>query len=300
MYGIEAMPRHLPPMTSLKAFEAAGRHLSFTIAARELGVTQAAVSHQIKSLEEQLGAPLFKRLPRKLELTAAGSRLLRSASTAFDEISNALAAIDSNADTRSLVVRLPPTFAARWLLPRLKSFSTQHPEIDLRITHSNLPVDFAVEDIDLAITWGDGKWTGVDAQPVLQLDFFPVCAPDYQRADAPLTDLNNLAHYSLLHDAGYDNWQAWLDAAGVKDINVRRGTVIDDTNVLIRAAIDGQGIALCSSTFIEEHLDSGRLIRPFEQTLHTDLAYYAVCPDSHLRRPPVHAFRSWLIDHAAV
>ena len=293
------MPRQLPPLTSLKAFEAAGRHLNVTRAAEELGVTQAAISQQIKGLEEHLNTQLFRRVPRGLRLTNAGSRLLTSVSHALNDIRQAVADINTDANG-PLAVRLPPTFAAKWLSPRLKAFRQLHPEVDLRINHSNTPVDFSREDIDLAVTYGDGSWPGVDARPLLSVDFFPACSPDYLRNSAPLTDPLNLVHYNLLHDASYDNWESWLALAGLAGIDARRGTVLDDTNVLIQAAIDGQGIAMCSSAFVSKHLQNGRLTKIFDLVLENEHAYYIVCPESHLRRARVLAFQNWLIDQASI
>ena len=290
--------RQLPPLTSLKAFEAAGRHLNVTRAAEELGVTQAAISHQIKGLEENLNMKLFRRVPKGLHLTRAGSRLLRSVTHALNDIREAIADITVDA-SEPIEVRLPPTFAAKWLSPRLQSFREAHPDVELRINHSNSPVDFSREDIDIAVTYGDGAWPGVDVQPLLKLDFFPVCSPVYVRDASPLTDPVLLEQYNFLHDSSYDNWEKWLALAGVKDVDARRGTVLDDTNVLIQAAIDGQGIAMCSNAFVSNHLRNGRLTRLFDVALESEQAYYVVCPQDRLRRSPVKAFQSWILSQAS-
>ncbi len=289
------MPRRLPPLNSLRSFEAAGRHLSFTRAAQELAVTQAAVSQQVKALEQQLGVHLFRRLPRQLLLTMAGETLLPLISESLDLISSAVAAIRENPDKERLSIRLAPSFAAKWLSPRLGTFQDQNPDIGLVLNHSNEAVDFRHSDIDLAITYGTGVWSDVVAERVLSIDFFPVCAPDYIRSDRPLDDAGELSHYTLLHDATYENWVKWLKLAGADDVNPRRGTILDDTNVLIQAAIDGQGIALGSTIFVTEHLENKRLVRPFGQVLDSEYAYYIVCPEAHLQRPAVKAFRDWVI-----
>ena len=295
------MPRHLPPLTALRAFESAGRHLSFTRAAEELAVTQAAISHQIKALETRLGVKLFNRLPRKLTLTEPGAELLLAISRSFDDMSDAVEKLTGrrNAGGAVLTLRSPPSFAAKWLAPKLKSFRRLHPDIKLQIRHSNEFVDFAAEEIDLAISYGDGSWPDVVSAPVLSLDFFPVCSPDYVKEDRPLDDPKNLRFYNLLHDATTKNWRAWLDLAGAEDMDAERGTILDDTNVLIQAAVDGQGIALGSLVFVEERLKSGKLIRPFELTLESDLAYHVVCPEEHLSSKPVADFRSWILAEAA-
>lgn len=293
------MPRRLPPLTSLRAFEAAGRHLSFTKAAAELAVTQAAISHQVKSLEEHLGKPLFLRLPRQLELTGAGKTLLPVVRNAFDHVGNAVAGLTDDLLSSAVTVRLAPTFAAKWLSPRLQEFRKKHPHIDLSLTHSNAAVDFANQAVDLAVTYGRGKWRGVVADKVLSIDFFPVCAPGYMHGDHPLTELQNLRHHTLLHDADHRNWSDWLKLNDVTDIDPKRGTISDDTNVLIQAAVNGLGIALGSTPFVTDHLESGRLVKPFDMTLHSDFAYYVVCPKKHLKRPAVRAFREWLLEQAA-
>ena len=290
------MGRRLPPLNSLKSFEAAGRLLSFTEAAKELNVTQAAVSHQIKVIEDFLGIALFDRYPRRLALTEQGKTLLPEVIEAFDRVSLAVAVISHEQFSNVLSVRLAPSFAAKWLSPRLKYFWLQYPEIDLRLYHTHNAVDFEREEIDIAVTYGKGDWPGVIVEKLLSLDFFPVCSPSFLSNDKPLTDLGNLRYYALLHDADYECWGDWLRLAGIDDIDANRGTVIDDTNVLIQAAIDGQGIALGSTTFVEDLLESGRLVKPFDVTLVNEFAYYVVYPEAHLNNPAVRAFKEWLIN----
>lgn len=289
------MARQLPPLNSLKSFEAAGRLLSFTAAARELNVTQAAISHQVKVIEEYLGVALFNRYPRRLTLTEQGKVLLPEVIEAFDRVSQAIDTLNREQYSKDISVRLAPSFAAKWLSPRLKYFWLQYPEIDLRLYHANNPVDFDREEIDIAVTYGKGDWGGVVADKLLSLDFFPVCSPAFLTNDKPLNDIDNLRYYALLHDANYECWQDWLALAGIDNIDARRGTIIDDTNVLIQAALDGQGIALGSTTFVDDLLESGRLVRPFELTLVNDTAYYVVCPQRHLLNPAVRAFKEWLL-----
>lgn len=289
------MPRRLPPLTSLRAFEAAGRNLSFTRAAAELTVTQAAISHQVKGLEEYLGTPLFLRLPRHLELTEAGKVLLPVVRDAFDRISQSVAGLSNDVSSSALTVRLAPSFAAKWLSPKLEDFRRKHPQVHLSLTHSNEAADFARQAVDVAITYGKGDWPSVVSEPILSIDFFPVCAPACMRGEFALTDVDNLRHYTLLHDADHKNWSDWLELAGIDDIDPLRGTVMDDTNVLIQAAIDGQGVALGSTHFVSDDLESGRLVRPFESILHSEFAYYVVCPTEYLDRSGVRAFREWLL-----
>ena len=290
------MARRLPPLNSLKSFEAAGRLLSFTHAAEELNVTQAAVSHQVKVIEGFLGMPLFLRSPRKLVLTEQGRALLPEVIEAFDKLSNAIGAIQQEPPNKMISVRLAPSFAAKWLSPRLKYFWLQYPEIDLCLYHAHPAVDFDREQIDIAVTYGKGDWPGIVADRILSLDFFPVCTPAFMSNDKPLSDIDNLRYYTLLHDASYECWTDWLKLSGINEVNVNKGTIIDDTNVLIQAAVDGQGVALGSKTFVQELLDSGKLVKPFDITLKNDFAYYIVCPETNLKNPSVKAFKNWLLD----
>jgi len=290
------MVRRLPPLNSLKSFEAAGRRLSFTRAAQELNVTQAAVSHQIKVIEEYLGVTLFVRTPRKLVLTEQGKTLLPDVIEAFDKVSNAIGAIKQEPSSKMISVRLAPSFAAKWLSPRLKYFWLQYPEIDLCLYHAHPAVDFDREEIDIAVTYGKGDWPGLVVDQILSLDFFPVCTPAFMSNDKPLSDIDNLRYYSLLHDANYECWADWLKLANIDEINASKGTIIDDTNVLIQAAVDGQGVALGSTTFVQDLLDSGKLIKPFDITLVNEFAYYIVCPETHLKNPSVQAFKNWLLE----
>ena len=289
------MARRLPPLNSLKSFEAAGRLLSFTRAAQELNVTQAAVSHQIKLIEGYLDVILFVRTPRKLVLTEQGRALLPDIIEAFDKLSNAIGAVRQEPSSKMISVRLAPSFAAKWLSPRLKYFWLQHPEIDLCLYHAHPAVDFDREEIDLAVTYGKGDWPGVVADPILSLDFYPVCTPAFMSNDRPLSNIDNLRYYSLLHDANYECWSDWLRLAKLDGINANKGTIIDDTNVLIQAAVDGQGVALGSTTFVQDLLDSGKLVKPFDITLVNEFAYYVVCPEAHLKNSSVLAFKDWLL-----
>ena len=289
------MGRRLPPLNSLKCFEAAGRLLSFTEAARELNVTQAAISHQIKVIEEYLGVSLFDRYPRRLALSEQGKALLPDVTEAFDRVSQAIGALSQEQYSNLVSVRLAPSFAAKWLSPRLKYFWLQFPEIDLCLFHAHDAVDFEREEIDIAVTYGKGDWPGVVADKLLGLDFFPVCSPVFMHNDKPLIKLDNLRYYSLLHDASYECWRDWIELAGVQGIDSDKGTIIDDTNVLIQAAIDGQGIALGSTTFVEDHLEAGRLVKPFDINLVNEFCYFVVCPESHLKNPAVRAFKEWLL-----
>lgn len=292
--------RRLPPLTSLRAFEAAGRHLSFTRAAEELTVTQAAISHQVKALEEHLGVALFLRLPRQLELTKAGKILLPVVRDAFDRIGASVTQLNKDVASSALTVKLAPSFAAKWLSPRLDDFRRKHPKIDLSLTLANEPADFQRQAVDIAITYGKGDWRGVVSERILSIDFFPVCSPQLMNGDNPITTPEDLAACTLLHDTDHVAWSDWLELAGIENVDAQRGTVVDDTNVLMQAAIDGLGVALGSEHFVADRLASGRLVKPFDITLHSDYAYYVVCPKKNLRRPEVAEFQAWLMEQSKV
>ncbi len=294
------MTRRLPPLNALRAFEAAGRHLSFTKAAEELTVTQAAISHQVKALEDHLDTDLFIRMPRHLELSKAGKILLPVVTKAFDRIGNSVAQLNRNLASSALTVRLAPSFTAKWLSPRLDDFRKQFPQVDLSLTLSNDPVDFRRQPIDLAVTYGKGNWRGVLAERLLAIDFFPVCSPGYLRTVENLAEVADLERCTLLHDTNRKSWADWLALAGADTVNADRGTIVDDTNVLIQAAIDGLGIALGSSLFVADHLAAGRLVRPFDTIMHSDYAYYIVTTKQHLKRPEVADFKAWLLSQSTM
>lgn len=263
-------------------------------------MTPAAVSHQVKVLETYLGVPLFTRLTRQLVLTEAGEGLQPAVSESFERIRDAVGEVNVNVANQRLTLRLGSSLAARWLSPRLHLFWQQYPSIDLCLYHSNSAVDFEREDIDLAITYGTGNWQGVVATRLLEIDYFPVCSPKLLGSESSVTGLSLLLNQVLLHDSGYGNWERWLKQNEMPQINAQRGIIIDDTNVLIQAAIDGQGVALCSTLFVQEHLEAGRLVRPFATDLTSEMAYYIVCPRSHLRREAVQDFKDWLLSLASL
>jgi len=292
------MARDLPPLNALRFFEAAARHLSFTRAAEELHVTQAAISHQMKALETHLGVRLFRRLPRRLLLTEEGQRLLPVVHDAFDRIAHTARRLAKEGESGPLIVMLRPYFAARWLSPRLSQFWERHPDIDLRLHHSIDPVvDFERERVDMAVRWGRGEWPGVEVELLLPVRVTPVCSPKLLRGPHPLRRPADLRHHTLLHEESYDLWAKWLAAAGVHDLEAR-GPIIDDTNVRTQAAIDGQGVTFGALSLLADDLATGRLVAPFPLTL-DDLAYYIVYPPGALARPKVKVFRDWLLEEAA-
>ncbi len=291
------MRRRLPPLNSLRTFESAARHLSFTKASEELFVTQAAVSHQIKHLEEFLGVDLFHRKNRKLTLTEEGAEYSPQIRDIFEQLRNATQNLQSEGATGTLTVSVTPTFAIEWLIPRLDQFKSLYPGIDVRIMANNddREVEFFGDDIDVAIYFSQGRYRkGMYKQRLLDEYMIPVCSPALMNADPPLQALEDLRNHTLLHEYSTDGWALWLDKAGVEDINLSRGTIFSHTVMVLQAAIHGQGIAMTYSILAQQEIDSGRLVAPFDITLPSINAYDFVCPEGHEQKPRITAFKDWL------
>lgn len=289
----------LPPLNALRAFEAAARHLSFTRAAAELYVTQAAVSHQIKALEEYLGLKLFRRRNRALTLTEDGQAYLPAVRRAFDTLRQATDRLLHTDASGALTVSVLPSFAARWLVPRLGRFLRIHPEIDVRLAPGIELVDFARGDADAAIRYGSGHYPGLRADRLLTEDIFPVCSPDLLQRGHALEKPGDLCHHTLLHADDDADWRTWLLAAGVDNVDPTRGPIYTDSGMVIQAAIAGQGVAVARSVLAADDLAAGRLVRPFELSLPSEYAYYFVCPEAEADRHKVAVFRDWLVAEAA-
>jgi LysR family transcriptional regulator, glycine cleavage system transcriptional activator len=292
------MSRSLPPLNALRAFEAAARHLSFTTAASELNVTQAAISHQIKALEERLGLKLFRRVGRNLLLSDAAQAYLPEIAAAFDRIAGATRRLHQYDAAGVLSATVLPSFAAKWLLPRLGRFRAAHPEIDLRISSSVETVDLMREDFDIALRAGSGDYPGMRADAILSESFFPVCSPALLAGPLPLRAADDLRHHTLLHDEPRDLWQLWFKMVGIADIDATRGPGFSDSGMLIWAAIEGQGVAIAKGTLAADDLRAGRLVRPFDQSMPADFSYWLVCPEASADRPKIVAFREWLLAEA--
>jgi LysR family transcriptional regulator, glycine cleavage system transcriptional activator len=299
------MVRRLPPLNALRCFEAAGRHLSFTRAADELHVTQAAISHQIRALEEWLGAPLFRRQPRRLLLTDAGQHYLRAVSAALDEIAAATDQARVQEQSASLTVSVLPSFAAKWLVPRLPSFQALHPGIDVYLSASNARADFRRDNVDVAIRHGKGPYPALYQRLLFGEEFFPVCSPELA---VGLVRPEDLARATLLHDqhdddgdpaADWPDWPAWLKAAGVTGMDATRGPLFSDAAMMIQAAMAGQGVALARTALVADDIAAGRLARPFALALPSDWAYWFLCEPAAAERPKIKAFREWLLAEAA-
>jgi LysR family glycine cleavage system transcriptional activator len=292
------MSRRLPPLNALRAFEAAARHLSFTRAAAELHVTQTAISHQIRALEERLGVRLFRRLPRGLLLTEEAQRYLPPVRDAFDRIAAATAQLAAGGSSGSLTVSVLPSFAAKWLVPRLGRFRAAHPDLDLRISASSQLVDFARDDVDVGIRMGRGHYPDLRVDRLFGESMVPVCAPELQNGAHPLRRPEDLRQHVLLHDDDHSGWQLWLELAGVEGVDAGRGPVFTDSAMVVQAAAEGQGVALARSVLAAGDLAAGRLVRPFEVSVPHDLAYYLVSPEATAEQPRIRAFRAWLLVEA--
>ncbi|MDP6876079.1 MAG: transcriptional regulator GcvA [Alphaproteobacteria bacterium] len=287
--------RRLPPLNALRAFEAAARQLSFTRAGAELHVTQAAISHQVKALEQWLGLVLFRRRGRAIVLTENGQTYLAAVREGLDLLAAATDRLTQRQDSGILTVSTMASFAAAWLVPRLGRFRAQHPDIDVRLSASDEIVDFARDDVDLAIRYGDGHWPGVEVVPLMTEDLFPVCSPALLLGPHPLRRPEDLRHHTLLHDDMRETWRLWLLAAGVEGVDPDRGPGYNLSTLVIDAAVDAQGVALARSALIGDHLSSGRLVKPFDVRLPAEFAYYLVHPARALDHPKVRAFRDWVL-----
>jgi LysR family transcriptional regulator, glycine cleavage system transcriptional activator len=291
------MASRLPSLNGLRAFEAAARHLSFTNAATELNVTQTAISHQIRRLEEELGIRLFVRQNRALALTPQAKDYLPGIRAAFNDLRLATDRLLRKDNDRVLTISTLASLAAKWLLPRVSMFQEAHPAIDVRITTSTALVDFKSGDVDAAIRYGRGHWRGVRADWLTADELFPVCSPALLAGNKPLRCPKDLAHHTLLRTSGAydDDWRLWLTAAGLPaDIAKQPGPTFDLILVTVQAAIDGIGVAMGRTSYVEADIAKGRLVVPFKITLPADAGFYLVSPEGRADPPKLAAFRQWL------
>jgi LysR family glycine cleavage system transcriptional activator len=295
------MAEPFPPLTAMRYFEVAARHRSLTRAAAELNVTHSAISHQIKALERWMGVPLFRRLNRSLELTEAGQALLPPLGEAFRQMGEAARRVRSRESAGPLIISALPSFAAKWLLPRLGSFRQAHPEISVRIAAEDRLTDFARDDVDIAIRSGRGHWPGLKVEPLLVEHMYPVCAPRLLDGPSPIRRPEDLLRHPLLGDYEWsqDHWQRWFAAAGLPEARTQRAMDFNYTNLMIQAAIDGLGVALSAGALVEDDIAAGRLVRPFDIFLPTDFGYYLVMPPERADRPKIAAFRRWILAESA-
>jgi LysR family glycine cleavage system transcriptional activator len=310
--------RSLPPLNSLRAFETAARHLSLATAARELHVTPAAVSHQVKGLEQQLGVRLFRRLARGLELTRAGQAGLAALREGFDRLAEAVAQIRASEQPGTLAVSAAPSFATKWLAPRLHRFVRAHPQLDVRISASTRLIDPArdvpaareehagspLEDADIAIRFGTGAYPGFRVEKLLAAAVTPMCSPRLLAGERPLREPADLRRQVLIHDnVFYDDgrslWDAWLEAEGIDAVDTSHGLRFNHAMLALDAAADGLGVTLGMPVLAAADLAAGRLVNPLKRVLALKFAYYIVYGEESARRSDVAAFRDWLLEEAA-
>jgi LysR family transcriptional regulator, glycine cleavage system transcriptional activator len=291
------MPRRLPSLNALKAFEAAARHVSFTDAAEELFVTHAAISRHIRELEEALGTELFTRTGRGVEMTEAGQRFGERLTPLFDQLSEAAREAAAVGAARTLRISAEPSFASRWLVSRLGKFNELHPDIELNIDSTNRLVDFYVDDVDIGIRYGQGDWDGVEAAKLSDVVIFPVCAPKLI-ADSPALSPESLGEHTLLHENRKQWWADWLAAAGVTAEMDWRGTVFQN-HLAIEAAESGAGFALGDQILCTDSLVDGWLVRPFTIDMKDHGGYWIVRKKGSRESAVVKAFREWLMGELA-
>ncbi len=298
------MARYIPPLNPLRAFEAAARHLSFTRAGDELCVTPSAVSHQVKTLEEHLGMALFLREAKSLMLTSAGRSYLPAVQQAFQVLIDATQQLHGQFKS-ILRVDIPPTFAAKWLIPRMDRFVKEYPEIDIHVSTVSGALNFAHDEFDLAIRYGRGNYSNLHSELCLAVEVFPVCSPALINGDRPLRVPADLKHHTLLHDGSTyadgsnPHWSSWLQHAGVPDVDAARGLSFSPSHLVINAAIDGLGVALAKNSWVAEDLELGRLVRPFDISLQVDSAYYMVFPKERAEDMHIATFVDWMHREAA-
>jgi LysR family transcriptional regulator, glycine cleavage system transcriptional activator len=288
----------LPSLNGLRAFEAAARHLSFTQAASELNVTQTAISHQIRRLEEELGIRLFIRKNRALALTPKARAYLPGVRAAFNDLRLATDQLLRKEADNVLTVSTLTSLAVKWLLPRLSTFQQAHPKIDVRITTSTGLVDFRSGDVDAAIRYGRGNWQGLRADWLMADELFPVCSPALLTGRRPLRTPDDLRDHVLLHTGASDSddWRLWLTAAGLStDISKQPGITFDLNLMTVQAAVDGIGVAMGRTSYVQDDIAKGRLVVPFNITLPADAGFYLVSPQGSADPPKLKAFRDWLL-----
>jgi LysR family transcriptional regulator, glycine cleavage system transcriptional activator len=297
--------RRLTHLNALRAFEAAARHASFAKAADELSVTPAAISQQIATLEAYLGVQLFRRIARGVHLTAAAQQMLPPLREGFDLLATAFARVQAGVARKYVVVSLTPSVATKWLMPRLERFIAAHPGIDVRLDTTTRLVDFAQEQVDVALRYGAGRWATLASSLLMKEMVFPVCSPRLLTARRPLRKPQDLAHHTLIHDASmparasFPHWSSWLKAAGVQGIDGERGLQLDASMLAIQAAIDGQGVALGRSVLVADDVASGSLVAPFDLVFPLRFGYYIVHPRRPAPSAPVQAFVRWVRAEAA-
>lgn len=299
------MPARLPPLNALRAFEASARNRSFSRAAEELNVTPAAISHQIKGLEEFLGAKLFRRAKQTLMLTPAGQSLLPGVSKGFAAFGEAMEAFGLFDETGMLTVAVTPSFAAKWLVHRIEHFNLAYPDVDIRMSTSMSLTDYARDGVEIGVRYGRGEYENLISEHLLSTEITPVCSPRLLNGERPLKVPEDLENFTLLHDDShrheemYPDWAMWLRAVGADNVDPSHGLRFDTAGETQNAAVEGVGIALGRTTLVSDDIAAGRLVRVFDLVLPSEFAYWIVYTETSIKRPKVRAFRDWLKSEGA-
>lgn len=293
--------KKLPPLGALKAFEAAARHLSITLAADELNVTPGAVSRQVRQLENFLATPLFLRGHQQIVLTRQGAEYFRAIFRALNDVREATSSVGQRAKKQELRIRAYTTFSMHWLIPRLPDFHAKHPEIQVSLTTSLDEVDFDREDIDCAIRLGDGKWRGVHSYRLVSNILCPVMSPTLLDAGPALITPSDLSRYTLLHSmARPGDWAAWLASVGANDVDASAGMTFQSSVMAYASAIQGQGIAMSQRFLVEKNLYNGELVAPFDHVLDCGaFTYYLITASDRPESPQMAVFRQWMLEHCS-
>jgi LysR family transcriptional regulator, glycine cleavage system transcriptional activator len=298
--------QRMPPLNALRAFEAVARHSSFARAAQELHVTKAAVAQQVRALEQEIGVGLVERNGRGLQLTESGAAGAGALAEGFALLAKAARAMREGRGRRFLVINSTPSFAATWLVGRIGKFKARHPETDVLIDAN--PTEDALDSgaADALIRWGAGEFLGLAATLLFKEDVFPVCAPRLVAGDDPLRSPEDLARHTLLHldwnpvHASWPTWSDWLNAAGARHVEATHGVFFNNMAMTLRAAAQGQGVALTSFAIAADELAAGRLIAPFKTSVATPFGYYFVCRPNEAGSPRIKALREFLTQEAAL
>ncbi|MCG8692455.1 MAG: transcriptional regulator GcvA [Minwuiales bacterium] len=295
------MADRLPSLKALRAFEAVARHLSLTAAAAELHVTPAAISHQVKALEADLGVTLLRRVGNQFRLTEVALDALPALQAGFDSLTEAVRRLRADESRWFLTISVGPTFASNWLVRRLGRFKVMYPDIEVRLDTSDLLADFVRDGVDVAIRFGSGEYPGARSHRLFDEEIYPVCSPELLETGPPLTQPDDLANYTLLHatwtrdSEDTIDWEMWLRAAGAANVDASRGPRFGHANIALQAAAQGAGFALASNSLAGDDLAAGRLVCPFDIVLPLNFAYYLVYPEATAETPKIAAFHDWLM-----
>lgn len=289
------MRKRYPPLNALRAFEAAAKHLSFTKAADELCVTQAAISHQIKLLEDYLHMKLFLRKNRTLLLTEEGQAYYLDIKEIFAHIHDATEKLMSKGAKGAITIGMPASFASQWLVPRINLFTALYPDIDVRIKAVDFDENYLDESIDVAVYYGRGRWANLHSTKLQTETLTPLCSPLLLQGEKALNCLDDLAKHTLLHDASRSVWKQWLSHFKLTHINVNQGPIFSHSMLVLQAAALGQGIALGNTLLAKPDLESGRLIAPFAESYDAKDGFYLVSEAAFADQEKITIFREWIV-----